>query len=132
MVSSCGFNAFSKYNDGDLVTWSSKFYMPRVAERYCSDPDLMPWDFSDVVAALAPKDLFVNTPLHDDNLEVSGVRDSVESAMPTYQTLDAGDLLVATYSKCKTRFFREREGGGLLIHRLCTSQRATFNGRLTQ
>ena len=27
---------------------------------------------------------------------------------------------------------REREGGGLLIHRLCASQRATFNGRLMQ
>ncbi len=97
MVSSCGFNAFSKYMGGDLVTWSSKFYIPRVTEKYGSDPALMPWDFSDMVAALAPRALFVNAPLHDYNFEVSGVRNSVESAMPAYQTLDTGDLLVATY-----------------------------------
>ena len=97
MVSSCGFNAFSKYMDGDLVTWSSKYYMPRVAERYGNDPALMPWDFSDVVAALAPRALFVNAPLHDNNFEVSGVRDCVESAMPAYQAQGAGDRLVATY-----------------------------------
>jgi dienelactone hydrolase len=97
MVSSCGFNAFSKYMGGDLVTWSSKYYMPRVAERYGNDPALMPWDFSDVVAALAPRALFVNAPLHDNNFEVSGVRDCVESAMLAYQAQGAGDRLVATY-----------------------------------
>jgi hypothetical protein len=82
---------------GDLVTWSSKYYMPRVAERYGNDPALMPWDFSDVVAALAPRALFVNAPLHDNNFEVSGVRDCVESAMLAYQAQGAGDRLVATY-----------------------------------
>jgi dienelactone hydrolase len=97
MVSSCGFNAFSKYVGGDLSTWSSKYYMPRVAERYGNDPALMPWDFSDVVAALAPRALFVNAPLHDDNFEVSGVRDCVAAAMPAYQAMDAEYRLVATY-----------------------------------
>ena len=97
MVSSCGFNTFSKYMGGDLVTWSSEFYMPRIADRYGSDPALMPWDFSDMVAALAPRALFINAPLHDHNFEVTGVMDCVEAAMPTYQAQGAGDRLVATY-----------------------------------
>ena len=97
MVSSCGFTSFPKYKGGDLTNWSKGVYMPRVAERYGADPARIPFDFADVVAALAPRGFFVSAPLHDDNFEVSGVRDCVEVAMPTYQILGAGDRLVALY-----------------------------------
>ena len=71
--------------------------MPRVAERYGADPARMPWTFSDLIASLGPRGLFVSAPLYDDNFEVSGVRDCIEIAMPAYEMLDAGDRLVAIY-----------------------------------
>jgi hypothetical protein len=54
--------------------------MPRIAERYGKDPAKMPFDFSDVLAALAPRPLFINAPLHDENFEVSGVNDCIAAA----------------------------------------------------
>jgi hypothetical protein len=57
----------------------------------------MPFDFPDLIASLGPRGLFVSAPLYDDNFEVSGVRDCVAAAMPVYETLDAGDRLVAVY-----------------------------------
>jgi len=96
-VSSCGFNAFAKYKGGDLAGWSHAGYMPRIASVYGKDPRRMPFDFTEVVAALAPRPVFVNAPLHDDNFEVSGVRDCIAAAQPVYELLGAKDGLVAVY-----------------------------------
>jgi len=37
----------------------------------------MPFDFPELLAALAPRALFVNAPLHDSNFDVDGVRECV-------------------------------------------------------
>ena len=75
IVTSCGFNSFAKYMKGDLTGWSHKGYMPRIASEYGKDPARMPFDFPGVLAALAPRPVFINAPLNDANFEVSGVRD---------------------------------------------------------
>ncbi len=77
MVTSCGFTSFRKYMHGDLTGWSHKGYMPRIAELYGKDPVRMPFDFPEILAALAPRAVFVNAPLHDSNFDVNGVRDCV-------------------------------------------------------
>ncbi len=97
MVSSCGFNSFAKYYGGDLTGWSHKGYMPRIVDVYGKDPKRMPFDFTEVVAVLAPRAVFVNAPVNDGNFEVSGVRDCIEAAVPVYEMLVAGDQLVAVY-----------------------------------
>ena len=97
MVSSCGFNAFAKYKGGDLTGWSHRGYMPRVATAYGKDPRRMPFDFTEVVAALAPRPFFVNAPLRDGNFEVSGVKDCIAAAKPVYELLGAAGKLVAAY-----------------------------------
>ena len=98
VVTSCGFNAFPKYYGGDLAGWSHRGYMPRIAERYGKDPKRMPFDFTEVLGALAPRPIFINAPLGDDNFEVSGVRDCVSAAAPLYTKLfAAGDKLVVMY-----------------------------------
>ncbi|MEO8131926.1 MAG: acetylxylan esterase, partial [Bryobacteraceae bacterium] len=74
---SCGFTSFHKYMHGDLTGWSHKGYMPRIAERYGKDPARMPFDFPELLAALAPRALFVNAPLRDSNFDVDGVRECV-------------------------------------------------------
>lgn len=97
MVSSCGFTSFPKYEGGDLTHWGSRAYMPWVTERYGADPALMPFDLPDLIASLAPRGFFANAPLHDDNFEVSGVRDCVEAAIPEYEMMGAAGSLVAVY-----------------------------------
>lgn len=84
VVSSCGFTSFAKYKAGDLSGWSHRGYMPRIAEVYGKDPAKMPFDFSDVLAAIAPRAVFVNAPKGDTNFEVSGVEDCVRTAAPLF------------------------------------------------
>jgi dienelactone hydrolase len=99
MVSSCGFNAFPKYMGGNLAGWSHRGYMPRIASVYGNDPKKMPFDFTEVVAALAPRPVFVNAPLRDGNFEVSGVKDCVRAALPVYELLGARGSLVAVHPR---------------------------------
>jgi dienelactone hydrolase len=100
MVTSCGFNAFPKYKGGDLTGWSSDKYMPRIAEIYGKDPRRMPFDFTEVLAALAPRAVFISAPTGDDNFEVSGVRDCLRAAGPVYAIYGASDRLSAVHPDC--------------------------------
>jgi pimeloyl-ACP methyl ester carboxylesterase len=87
IVSSCGFTSFEKYMGGNLAGWSHKGYMPRIAEVYHKNPAEMPFDFTEVLAALAPRPVFINAPVGDDNFEVSGVKDCVAAALPVYRNI---------------------------------------------
>jgi dienelactone hydrolase len=100
IVSSCGFTAETKYFNGDLTGWSHKGYMPRIADIYDCDPAKMPFDFHEVLAALAPRAFFTNSPLHDDNFDPSGVEDCIAAATPIYELLGAGDKVAAIYPDC--------------------------------
>ena len=114
VVSSCGFTSFPKYDGGNLAGWSHKGYMPRIAERYGKDPARMPFDFPDLIAALAPRAFFANAPLRDGNFEVSGVRDCFAAARPAYAGVE--DRLVAEYPDAGHDFppeVRERAYGFL-------------------
>ena len=80
VVTSCGFTSFRKYKGGDLAGWSHTGYMPRIAAVFNRSPDRMPFDFSDVLVAIAPRPVFVNAPVHDDNFDMSGVDDCIRAA----------------------------------------------------
>jgi dienelactone hydrolase len=85
-VTSCGFTAFRRYKGGDLAGWSHRGYMPRIAEVYGKSPSKMPFDFDDVLEAIAPRPVFVSAPLHDDNFDATGVVEAVQSASARTQT----------------------------------------------
>jgi dienelactone hydrolase len=105
VVTSCGFNSFSKYKGGDLTGWSHKGYMPRIAEVYSKDPARMPFDFTEVLAALAPRPVFINAPVGDSNFEVSGVKDCEAAAGQIYdKVFHARDRLVAIYPQAGHEF----------------------------
>lgn len=87
VITSCGFNAFADYYAGDLKGWSSDRYMPRIASEYGSTAAQMPFDFPEVLAAIAPRPLFVNAPLHDDNFAVAGVRKCEAALRPLHELL---------------------------------------------
>lgn len=98
VVTSCGFTSFAKYYGGDLTGWAGTRYMPRIAERYGKDPARLPFDFADVLTALAPRAVFINAPLGDGNFAVAGVRDCVAAARPIYERIFRADnRLVAAY-----------------------------------
>ncbi len=106
VVSSCGFNVFAKHRGGDITAWSRKYYMPRIETEFGNDPARVPFDFTEVLAALAPRPVFVNAPLHDEpDFEVSGVRDCIDAALPVYRDLyRAADRLVVEYPDARHDF----------------------------
>jgi dienelactone hydrolase len=97
VVTSCGFNSFYKYYGGNLKGWSHPGYMPRIREEFHCDPKEMPFDFTELLAALAPRPVFVNAPIHDANFELSGVKDCLAAAGPVYALLGARDALTAVH-----------------------------------
>ena len=100
VVTSCGFNAFHDYYKGDLKGWTSDRYMPRIRDVYGNDPNKMPFDFPEVLAAIAPRAVYVAAPLHDANFEVSGVRKCITAAQPVFDLLGGKDKLVVEYPDC--------------------------------
>jgi acetyl esterase/lipase len=104
VVSNCGFTTFPKYYKGDLRGWTSARYMPRIATQFDSKPPKMPFDFPEVLAAIAPRALLASAPVGDDNFEVSGVKDCIAAAKPVYELLGAPEKLAANYPDCKHDF----------------------------
>ena len=58
IVSSCGWTPFHNYFDGNIKGWTSDKYMPRLKDIYNLDPDKIPFDFYEIVGALAPPCFF--------------------------------------------------------------------------
>lgn len=104
LVSSCGFTRFHKYYEGNLVGWTSPRYMPKIASDSHNNPDEVPFDFPEIVAAFAPRPFLACSPLGDSNFEVSGVRDTMAAARPIYTLLDAEQGLRAEYPDCAHDF----------------------------
>ena len=104
VVTSCGFTAFHHYYGGKLAGWTSDRYMPRIRENYGNDPGRVPFDFYEVIAALAPRPVFINAPLRDGNFDVTGVRKVVKAAAAVYQLREAADNLRADYPDSSHNF----------------------------
>jgi pimeloyl-ACP methyl ester carboxylesterase len=97
VITSCGFTSFFHYADGDLSGWSHAGYMPRIASRFSRDPKQMPFDFTEVLAAIAPRPVFIHAPANDDNFPLPGVLDCLAAARPVYRLFDASDQLTAVH-----------------------------------
>ena len=104
VVTSCGFTTFHKYKGGNLTGWTSPRYMPLIKTKYDLSPDKMPFDFPEVLAAIAPRAVFINAPLHDDNFDVAGVREVLTAARPIYKLLGDPDNLQAVHPDCAHDF----------------------------
>lgn len=104
IVTSCGFTAFHHYYEGKLEGWTSDRYMPRIRDVYGSDPDRVPFDFYEVLAALAPRPVYVSAPEHDDNFDLAGVKKVVEAAREIFELRGAADQLRAVYPDCEHDF----------------------------
>ncbi len=97
IVSSCGWTPFHDYYAGKITGWTSDRYMPRLRTIYDLDANKVPFDFYEVVAALAPRPFFSNAPAGDDNFDVAGVKKAAKAAGEVYRLFDADKALVAEH-----------------------------------
>lgn len=96
-VTSCGFTAFHHYYGGKLAGWTSDRYMPRIRDIYQNSPDQVPFDFYEVLGAIAPRAIFVNAPLHDDNFDVEGVKKVMAAIRPVHAFYGAENCVHVEY-----------------------------------
>jgi dienelactone hydrolase len=95
VVSSCGFTSLAK---DDLPSWTGPRYMPRIASEFENDVRRMPFDFSEILASLAPRPVLVCAATGDDDFDVEGVRDMIAAARPVYSLLGEPEHLQAHYA----------------------------------
>lgn len=98
IASSCGFDAYPDYYDGVErvwffgAGWCQIRYMPRLS-NYRGRLNEIPYDFTEMLGALAPRPFFVNAPLHDGNFRWKSVDRCATAARPVYELLGAKDAL---------------------------------------
>lgn len=106
IVASCGWTLMDYYDIGEeaskkyggrLGPWAQDRYMPLLRDKYELDGNKFPFDFDGVIAALAPRHFFSNSPLKDGNFDVEGVRKGVTAASEVYRFLDAEQNLQVRY-----------------------------------
>lgn len=104
VVSSCGWTPFGFYNIGEeaskryggrLGPWAQDRYMPAI-KNYMPD-DNLPFDFPEIIASLAPRAFFSNSPKGDSNFDVNGVKASIKAAAPVYNFLGVPENLQVRY-----------------------------------
>ncbi|MEZ6059621.1 MAG: alpha/beta fold hydrolase [Planctomycetaceae bacterium] len=104
IVSSCGWTPFHDYYAGNITGWTSDRYMPRLRDEFGLDPNRVPFDFYEVIAALAPRAFFSSSPVHDDNFDVAGVKKAIPKAAEVYRRFDAESQLQVRYPECDHDF----------------------------
>ena len=101
VVSSCGFDSFVDYMDGNIKGWTSDRYMPRLREYQLES---IPFDFHELIGALAPRPIFVNAPIGDTNFKWRSVDRIIAAARPVYRLFDAESNLRVEHPGCAHSF----------------------------
>lgn len=97
VICSCGFTAFHDYYGGRIEPWSQDRYMPRIKTVFASNPDKVPFDFHEVIAAIAPRPIFINAPLRDDNFDCNGVKKVLAAVEPIDTLHNASKRITAVH-----------------------------------
>ncbi len=111
IVSSSGWTLFKYYPSNDsarleglkktygsrLGPWSQDVYMPLFRDKYKFDIKKIPFDFDEVITAIAPRAFFSVSPLKDSNFDVQGVKEGIASVSEVYRFLGAEEMLQVRY-----------------------------------
>jgi hypothetical protein len=109
VVSSCGLDSYLDYYSEKPEMWSpgqgwtQDRYMPRLAEYRGRLADI-PFDFHELIGALAPRVCFINAPLGDSNFKWRSVDAIVAAAAPVYRFKDAPQNLQVAHPDCEHDF----------------------------
>jgi len=93
VVTSCGFTPFHDYYGGKVAGWTSDRYMPRIRDEFGNDPNRIPFDFYEVLGAIAPRAIYSCSPVRDSNFDVGGVRKAFHKAGEVYDLFESRDRL---------------------------------------
>jgi dienelactone hydrolase len=93
VATSCGFDSFTDYKGGDITGWTSHRYMPRLLDYKDRLADV-PFDFPELLAAIAPRAVFISAPLGDDNFKWQSAARCAAAARKVFDLLGAGPAIV--------------------------------------
>jgi dienelactone hydrolase len=98
VVTSCGLDSYLDYYGGDEKNWvlergwCQTRYMPRLAEYKGKLADI-PFDFHEMIGALAPRHVFIVAPKEDSNFKADSVDRIVKAARPVFKLYGKPDNL---------------------------------------
>jgi dienelactone hydrolase len=102
VVSSCGFDSYRDYKNGNIAGWTSDRYMPAL-KKYAGHLADLPFDFYEMIAALAPRPVFINAPLRDSNFQWGSVDRIVVEAEKVYG-LEGATKIEVVHPDCEHDF----------------------------
>ncbi len=109
VVSSCGLDSFLDYYSGDEKVWFPEKgwcqtrYMPRLAD-YRGRLAEIPFDFHEVIAALAPRHVLIVAPTKDSNFQAASVDRIAAAAGQVYKLYGHADRLRVEHPDCEHDF----------------------------
>jgi hypothetical protein len=107
VVSNCGLDSFKDYKNGDIRGWTSDRYMPRLLKY---ERDKVPFDFPEVIAAIAPRHCLIIAPKGDTNFKWESVDRVAASARPVFTLLHAPNHLMVEHPDAGHVFLPEMRG----------------------
>ena len=121
VVSSCGLDSYLDYMNGDERVWFPEKgwcqtrYMPKLAD-YRNRLAEIPYDFSEMIAALAPRQVLIVAPLRDSNFKHDSVDRLAAAAREVFKLYAHADHLRVEHPDCEHDFPDEmrEEAYGLL------------------
>ncbi|PAW90479.1 MAG: alpha/beta hydrolase [Pedosphaera sp. Tous-C6FEB] len=109
IVSSCGLDSYLDYMSGNPKVWEPEKgwgqtrYMPKLA-GYHGRLEEIPFDFHEMVGALAPRVCFIAAPLKDSNFKWDSVDRVAAAAAPVYRLLGKPKHLIVEHPDCDHDF----------------------------
>lgn len=101
IVSSCGLDSYRDYMDGNIKGWTSARYMPKLLDYPLHE---VPFDFHEMIGALAPRTCFISAPLGDTNFKWQSVDAVAVAAREVYRLFGAPEKLIVKHPDCAHRF----------------------------
>jgi acetyl esterase/lipase len=105
VVSSCGLDSYLDYYDGDEKNWEPEKgwcqtrYMRKLADYKGRLADI-PFDFHEMIGALAPRHVLIIAPKKDTNFRADSVDRVAAAARPVFKLLGHEDRLKVEHPDC--------------------------------
>jgi dienelactone hydrolase len=110
VVSSCGFDSYLDYYAERQAAvwrpgqgWTQERYMPRLAE-YAGRLEEIPFDFHELIGALAPRAFLAISPKRDSNFKWHSVDKIIAAARPIYQLHRVPERIAVEHPDCEHDF----------------------------
>jgi len=109
VVSSCGLDSYLDYMGGAPAVWApgQGWCQPRYMSRlldYAGRRAEIPFDFHEMLGALAPRHVFISAPLQDKNFQWQSVDRVAAAAAPIYKLYGLPDRLRVVHPDCPHDF----------------------------